>query len=84
MNNRGIQKIFGFKTFIWVYDGAIQISVSSTKDDNPYEISEVDFDICLQLEKNFTELGWQNLIDRKIEQSILCISKSKYPELFED
>jgi hypothetical protein len=73
--------IFGYKVFIWVYDNSINITVSGTKDDNHYEVTDADFKVCLELEKRFDNLGWQNIIDKSLERNVCCISQTKYPEL---
>lgn len=76
--------IFGCKVFIWVHDNSIHITVSGTKDDNRYEVTEDDFKICLELEKHFDHLGWQKIMDQSLEKNVCCISKAKYPELYRD
>lgn len=78
----GRSVIYGFKTFIWVNENSIKISISGTKDNNRYEVSEEDFIVCLELEKHFDKLGWQNVHDKSLEKDICCISRSRYPELF--
>lgn len=75
-------KILGFKVHVWVMSDRFEISVSGTKDDKTYKVSESDFDVCLKLEKYFDELGWKNSLDEDIKSQIHCISKDKYPELF--
>jgi hypothetical protein len=74
--------IFGHKAFIWISDTTIEISISGTKDSNPYYVSEDDFKVCLNLEKEFDKLDWLELIDKKMEQNVCCISMVKYPELY--
>ena len=76
--------IFGHKVFIWVYENAINISISGTKDNNRYEVTQNDFEVCLELEKHFENLGWLNIIDKSLEKSVCCISQTKYPELYGD
>ena len=74
--------IFGHKAFIWVYDNSIQITISGTRDDNRYEVTEDDLKVCIELEKQFDNLGWQKIIDKLLEKSVCCISQTKYPELY--
>jgi hypothetical protein len=78
----GYTIIFGNKVFVWVYDYSIQITISGTKDDNRYEVTEDDLKVCIELEKQFDNLGWQKIIDNSLEKSICCISKTRYPELY--
>lgn len=78
----GRSNLFGHRAYIQVSDRVIQISIADTNGDTPYEVSEYDFQVCLDLEKQFNRLDWQNLIDRKIEESVCCISRTKYPELY--
>lgn len=44
-------KIAGYKVFVWVYQSNIEISVSGSKDGNSYEVSEVDYAVCVEVEK---------------------------------
>lgn len=76
--------IFGCTVFIWVHNNSINITVSGTKDGNRYEVTENDFKICLELEKHFDSLGWQKIMDNSLEKSVCCISRAKYPELYEE
>lgn len=75
--------IFGHKAFVWVNDNSIQITISGTRDDNHYEVTEDDLKVCIELEKQFDKLGWIKIIDKSLEKSVCCISKTKYPELYE-
>ena len=74
--------IFGYKVFILIYDNSIRISIAGTKDENRYEVTDDDFAVCLELEKHFDKLSWDNKIDKSLEKSVCCISKTKYPELY--
>ena len=78
----GLSKIFGHKVFIWVQENSILITVAGTRDDNRYQVTEDDFKACLELERHFDKLGWQNIIDNSLEKSVCCISQTKYPELY--
>lgn len=75
--------IFGHKAFIWVQSGSIHITVSGTRDGNRYEVSGDDFKVCVELEKHFDSLGFQKIVDRSLEESVCCISQTRYPELYE-
>lgn len=79
----GYSIIFGHSAFIWVYDKSIRITVAGTRDNNRYEVSEADFDVCIALERHFDALGWRMITDRSLEKSVCCISRIKYPELYE-
>ena len=74
--------IFGHKVFIWVFENSIRITISGTRDDNRYEVTEDDLKVCIELEKRFDNLGWQKVIDKSLEKSVCCISLTKYPELY--
>jgi hypothetical protein len=74
--------IYGHKVFIWVHDNLIHITISGTRDDNYYEVTQDDLKVCIELEKHFDNLGWQNIIDKSLEKSVCCISQTKYPELY--
>ena len=68
---------------IYIDDGSIQISVSGTKNGNVYEVTNEDLEICKQLESFFDKLDLQSERDFEIEKDAGCISRNKYPELFE-
>lgn len=74
--------LFGYQTFIWIYSNSIRITLSGTRDGNCYDVSQDDFEACLELEKHFDNLDWQNIADKSPEKSACCISRSKYPELY--
>jgi hypothetical protein len=74
--------IFGHKVFIWVHGNSFNISISGTRDSNYYYVTEDDFKVCMELEKQFDNLGWQNIVDKSIEKNVCCISRTKYPELY--
>jgi hypothetical protein len=76
--------LFGYEAFVWVNENSVFITVSGTKDNNPYEVSEDDFKACRELEKCFDNLSWLSLRDNSLEHSVCCISRSKYPELFDE
>ena len=76
--------IFGKKVFIWILNNSIQIIISGTRDGNRYEVTEDDLNVCIELEKQFDNLGWQTIIDKSLEKSVCCISQTKYPELYKE
>lgn len=75
----GHTQILDYKVFVWITGNTLNISLVGKV---PYVITEEDFQTCLEIEKEFDKLGWQSLVDKKIEENICCVSKSKYPELF--
>ncbi|MDU1892071.1 MAG: hypothetical protein E6767_15410 [Dysgonomonas sp.] len=74
--------LFGHKAHIWIMNGRFEISVSGTKDGKTYKVSDNDFTVCLELEKEFDKLNWKSILDDEIKQQTHCISKEKYPELY--
>ncbi len=80
----GHSVIFGHNIFVWVTEDSIQLTVSGTKDDNHYEVTENDFKVCLDLEFKFDQLKMNPLINRKVDDSVCIISRAKYPELFKE
>lgn len=78
----GHTKIFNHKAFVWIHRYSIHITVSGSRDNNNYEVSEDDFKVCLELEKQFDNLGWKNSIDKSLTKNVCCISQKKYPELY--
>lgn len=76
-------EIYGYKAHVWVMNNRFEISVSGNKDGQTYKVSEKDFEVCLALEKEFDKLGWGSILDEEIKNQTHCISKEKYPELFE-
>lgn len=79
----GDTSIFGYKVHIWVQKNIFEISISGLGTDNAYEVSDRDFQACLALEKEFDKLSWHKYLDKEVEQHAHCISREKYPELFE-
>ena len=75
--------IKGHKAYIWVQSNRFELSVSGNQSNAAYTVSEEDFRVCQDLEKKFGELGWNKFIDQEIKTYPHCISKDKYPELFE-
>ncbi|MDR2948967.1 MAG: hypothetical protein LBV71_07150 [Prevotella sp.] len=75
-------KVLGYKVHIWIMENRFEISVSGTKDDRTYKVSEEDFNVCVELEKEFDKLNWKSILDEEIKTQVHCISKDKYPELF--
>lgn len=76
--------VFGHKAFVWVNNYSIHIGISGTKDNNYYEVTEDDFNACLELEKHFEHLDWQKNLDKSLEENVCCLSRIKYPELYEE
>lgn len=72
--------VFGHKAFIWISDSTIDITIINTE--NPYSLIENDFQICVDLEKEFDVMGFSNFIDRSLEKNLCVLSAQKYPELF--
>lgn len=74
--------IFGYNAFIWVHNNALHIKISGTRDGNPYEVTEDDLKVCIELEKQFDNLCWSKILDKSLEKNVCCISRTKYPELY--
>jgi hypothetical protein len=79
----GITKINGFPCHIYISDTYIQISVSGTKDGNYYAVTNADFENSKKLEEFFDSLIPPLEKDLEIEKDAGCVSKHKYPELFD-
>ena len=75
--------VFGHKAHIWVITRRFEISISGTKDRQTYKVSEDDFKVCQLLEAEFDKLAWSSILDEDIKQQIHCVSREKYPELYE-
>ena len=75
--------IDNYNVHVWVLPNSFEISVSGTKENNAYKVSEEDFQICLYLESLFDKLGWSGLQNEDIKKYPHCISEEIYPELFE-
>ena len=76
-------EIIGYRAHIWIMEDRFEISVSGTKDGLTYKVSEEDFGVCLALESEFDKLNWSSLLDEEIKMQIHCLSKEKYPELYD-
>jgi hypothetical protein len=79
----GTTTIDSFPCHVYIDDNSFQISVSGTKDGNVYKVTAEDFEVCKQLEIFFDNLGLETEMDFEIEKDAACISRNKYPELFE-
>lgn len=76
-------EIFGKKAHVWVLANRFEISVSGSKGEgNTYNVSDEDFKVCLEIEKELETLGWSSILDEDIKKHSHCVSKEKYPELF--
>lgn len=75
-------EIFGYKAHIWIMNDNFGISISGSKDNLVYKVTDADYEVCLSLEKEFEKLSWKQYLDARIKEQIHCISKEKYPELF--
>jgi hypothetical protein len=71
------------KCYCWIENGKITLSLSGGQDGDSYEVSEIDFENCKRLEQIIMDKRLTDKVSRKFEDSITCISKSKYSELFE-
>lgn len=80
----GLTMIFGHTVLVWITNNSIQITISGTRDGNHYEVTEDDLKVCMELEKIFDNLDWKKDIDKSLDESVCCISRTNYPELFED
>ncbi|MFN8368824.1 MAG: hypothetical protein U0Y96_16420 [Candidatus Kapaibacterium sp.] len=69
---------------VYIGDAYVQISVSGTKDGNNYHVSNSDFEVAKQLELFFDTLLPNLERHFEIENNAACISRTKYPELFEE
>jgi len=76
-------EISGNKVHIWVMKNSFEISVSGTKDGQTYKVSDEDFKVCMALEQLFDSLGWGSILDEDIKTHAHCISRERYPELFD-
>ncbi len=74
--------LFDQKAHIWVQPNCFEVSISGSKDDAGYKVSDKDFEVCQVLEKEFDRLSWQNFLDDDITNHAHCISRKLYPELF--
>ncbi len=74
--------VFDQKVHIWVQQSCFEISISGSKNDSNYEVSDKDFEVCLDLEKEFERLDWQQHLDSDITNHAHCISRKLYPELY--
>lgn len=75
--------LFGHKVFVILNSPYMTIQVSGTGAEDPYQVTEADFRVCLALEKEFDRLGWIKYLEKKDIQNNPCfITLSNYPEIF--
>lgn len=72
----------GIRSFIWIESGEILFSISGTADNDPYIVSNADFESCRSLERIFDANNFKEAKATGIELGPNCVSKSNYPELF--
>jgi hypothetical protein len=72
----------GIKCFIWIESGEILFSISGTDDNNPYNVSNADFESCKSLERIFDANNFKDVKGTGIERQPNCVSESNYPNLF--
>ena len=75
--------VFGYKVFVILDSPYMTIQVSGTGIEDPFQVTEADFRVCLALEKEFDSLGWDKYLEKKDIQNNPCfITLSNYPEIF--
>ncbi|MGC3946402.1 MAG: hypothetical protein QM762_18090 [Chryseolinea sp.] len=74
--------VSGVKCFCWIENKKINITLSGGRDGNLYEVSEVDFENCKKLEELIAKEGLADKVSRDCENSVTCISRARYQELF--
>lgn len=82
MEQPGMVSIGGQKVYLTIGKATMNFSISGISDGNLYEVSEADFQSCLQVEKAFDSLQWQQFKDVSLEQSTSCVSPTSYPEFY--
>lgn len=82
MEQPGRSLIAGQYVYVSIGSTAINFSVSGTADNNSYEVSEADFEVCLKIEEIFEHLNWQSFKDESFEINSSCVSKASYPEFY--
>ena len=73
----------GIKCFCWIAKGKIRFSISGGLDGDSYEVSETDFQTCKKLEALIIDLELTGKVSKALEDSVTCISKTRYGDLFE-
>ena len=79
----GSTTVNSFPCHIYIDDDSFQISISGTKDGNIYEVTAEDFEVCKHLESLFDILGFGKERHFEIENDAACVSRNKYPELYD-
>lgn len=74
-------QVAGIKCHCWVELGEISFSLFGA-DGDLYRVTEKDFENCLALEKLFIAKGLAEKVSRGFEKREICISRQRYPELF--
>ena len=78
----GHSTIAGQHVYVSIGSTAIDFSVSGTADNNSYEVSEADFEVCLKIEEVFENLNWRPFKDESFERNSSCVSQVNYPEFY--
>ena len=69
--------------FCWVENGKLSLSLSGAADENRYEVSEMDFNNCLAIEKIIEKENLVIFVSSEYENWVTHISRKYYPELFD-
>jgi len=79
----GRTKINSFPCHIYIDDTKINISISGTENNNLYVVTTKDFEVCKELETFIDTLSLSDFKNYDIEKDAGCVSRLKYPELFD-
>ena len=75
-------KIGEIDCFCWVESGAVDFTFSGQEGER-YEVSETDFVNCRKFEQVIRSKELADRVSRSVESSVCCISRKRYPHLFE-
>lgn len=75
-------EIQSINCFCWIENGHICLKFSGQEDGNEYEVSELDFKNCLQVEQVIIDKNLENYVSTDYENWVTNVSRKVYPELF--
>ncbi len=75
--------IYSSPCFCWIENGNISLSFSGAADGNRYEVTEIDLNNCIAIEKVIEQENLGSFVSSEYENWVTHISKKYYVELFE-
>ena len=80
----GHQEVLSVNWFLWIADHSLTITIAGTGIEHNYDVTNEDFEKCLEFEKLLDERDLNRYIDKTLNIKSGCISAVNYPDLFKN